>query len=81
MTTHTYHEDSHTHGLADGCPRCEEHAEHPERNLDSRNLKRLMEGKLYTRLDQVAANRLRDIRKKAEYLEDVLHRTEAESIG
>lgn len=34
---HTDHPDVHTHGLADGCPRCEEHAENPT-SLDARML-------------------------------------------
>lgn len=37
-TTHTIHEDISSHGLADGCPRCEEHAEQPIRDLDRSNL-------------------------------------------
>lgn len=28
-TVHTLHPDIHDHGLADGCPRCEELASHP----------------------------------------------------
>jgi hypothetical protein len=43
MATHTLHPDSHTHGLADGCPRCEEHAEHPTWTLDEANLAALRE--------------------------------------
>jgi hypothetical protein len=38
---HTFHPDTHTHGLADGCPRCTEHAQHPEASLDDRNLAEL----------------------------------------
>ena len=38
MTVHTYHPDSHTHGLADNCPRCAEHAAHPRGSLDDDNL-------------------------------------------
>lgn len=38
MTCHSYHPDTHTHGLADGCPRCDEHAAHPELGLDQGNL-------------------------------------------
>lgn len=34
---HTWHPDTHTHGLADGCPRCDQHAEHPEASLDRQN--------------------------------------------
>lgn len=38
MASHTFHPDTHTHGLADGCPRCDEHAERPEVGLDAENL-------------------------------------------
>lgn len=41
MSSHTRHPDVHTHGLQDGCPRCEEHAEHPERSLDNEMLEML----------------------------------------
>lgn len=40
--THTIHPDSHTHGLADGCPRCDEHALNPLRTLDEANLRGLL---------------------------------------
>lgn len=42
MTMHTYHDDTHTHGLADDCPRCAEHAEDPVRSLDGENLRRIV---------------------------------------
>ena len=42
MAADSSHPDSHTHGLADDCPRCAEHAEHPIQSLDERNLARLM---------------------------------------
>ena len=42
MSVHTFHPDSHEHGLADGCPRCEEHAAHPFESLDQRNLRVLI---------------------------------------
>lgn len=38
MTVHAYHPDTHTHGLADDCPRCLEHARHPLNSLDLENL-------------------------------------------
>jgi hypothetical protein len=41
-TTHTVHEDVHTHGLADGCPRCVQHAENPLRDLDDTVVRSLM---------------------------------------
>lgn len=43
MTVHSPHQDSHVHGLADGCPRCDEHANNPIPSLDSANLARLIE--------------------------------------
>lgn len=38
MTTHTLHPDSHENGLADDCPRCDEHARYPFDGLDNSNL-------------------------------------------
>jgi hypothetical protein len=35
MAQHTYHPDSHEHGLADDCPRCAEHAADPVAGLDT----------------------------------------------
>lgn len=43
MSTHTIHEDIHTHGLADGCDRCMEHAENPLRDLDDTVVRDLMQ--------------------------------------
>lgn len=42
MTSHTYHPDTHEHGLADECPRCAEHARHPFESLDDTNLRQLI---------------------------------------
>ena len=42
MATHSIHPNSHTNGLADGCERCEEHAEHPFDGLDDENLSILL---------------------------------------
>lgn len=42
MTIHSIHHDIHEHGLADGCPRCCEHAERPLQGLDRRMLARLV---------------------------------------
>ena len=42
MSAHSFHPDSHTHGLADDCPRCAEHAEHPFETLDDENLRALV---------------------------------------
>ena len=43
MTTHTFHPDTHEYGLADGCPRCDEHAERPLDGLDQENLANLID--------------------------------------
>lgn len=40
---HSSHQDVHTHGLADNCDRCAEHAEHPWRDLDEEVLRDLVE--------------------------------------
>lgn len=71
MTTHSPHPDSHTHGLADGCPRCQEHAEHPERGLARDNIRRLLRGETYTKLDERAAARLQDALRLGRFLEEV----------
>lgn len=42
MTMHSPHPDTHTHGLADDCPRCAEHADNPVLSLDQSNLARIM---------------------------------------
>ena len=42
MSTHTRHPDTHAHGLADDCPRCNEHADHPFESLDDGNLRALV---------------------------------------
>lgn len=41
MTVHTLHADTHTHGLADDCPRCEEIGEEPFYNMDESSLRHL----------------------------------------
>lgn len=51
--THTPHEDIHTYGLADGCPRCSEFAERPLL-LDARNLRTLVERTLRNRFGSEA---------------------------
>lgn len=58
MTTHIYHPDSHTHGLCSKCPRCREHAKHPEQSLDQENIDRLMNGDILTELDVQAVAQL-----------------------
>lgn len=42
MSTHTFHPDTHEFGLADNCPRCAEHAEHPLESLDKTNVQALI---------------------------------------
>ena len=59
MTIHTYHPDSHTHGLHPDCPRCQEHAEHPHESLDAWNRARLLCGDVFTDLDRQALAVLR----------------------
>ena len=43
MSVHTFHPDIHEHGLADGCPRCEEIARDPVWLLDDMALRLLIE--------------------------------------
>ena len=43
MSIHTIHPDTREHGLADGCPRCDEHAERPLDGLDNRNIEVLVD--------------------------------------
>ena len=38
MASHTYHPDTHTEGLADDCPRCDQHAVMPLEGLDEINI-------------------------------------------
>mgnify|MGYP001610228943 CR=1 FL=1 len=53
--THVFHPDSHSHGLADGCPRCAEHAEDLI-SLDDDNLTVLYRRTLaFERDDDIAA--------------------------
>ena len=42
VTTHTWHADVHACGLADDCPRCAEHAEHPLQSLDTAMVNELL---------------------------------------
>lgn len=57
MTSHSFHEDSHEAGLADDCPRCQEHALEPT-GLDAQNLRRIWEGPHHTATDLKAFNTL-----------------------
>lgn len=43
MTTHNVHPSIREHGLADGCPRCGEHAERPFDGLDDGNMGNLID--------------------------------------
>lgn len=65
MTTHIYHEDTHTHGLCNECERCQEHAEHPLASLDRDNLARIRRGDLFTALDRKAAAELGELNQAA----------------
>jgi len=71
MATHSPHEDSHTHGLADDCDRCAEHAARPH-SLDDENL-----GALWMRMldvefgDGTASYRSANEAKAGRYLYDV----------
>ena len=56
MTTHIYHPDVRTHGLRYECPRCQEHAEHPQ-FMDAELRYRIIQHPL-TRLDHEARERL-----------------------
>ena len=55
MSSHTYHPSIHEHGLADGCPRCAEHAETPWLSLDNENLEALVRRTQKWRRDPFAA--------------------------
>jgi hypothetical protein len=82
MSTHIFHPDTHEHGLASDCPRCIEHAEHPERGLDSDNLERLRQGRIFTPLDKIAAIHLSEVdqRQLADQDEIDSHRSSWGSI-
>jgi len=43
VSAHTVHQDTHSFGLADECPRCEEHASYPLASLDDENLEQLFQ--------------------------------------
>ena len=48
---------THTHGLQDGCPRCQQYVERPT-DLDAENLNRIWRGDHHTALDVQAYNAL-----------------------
>lgn len=63
--THTTHEEIREHGLADGCPRCEEHAQDPFRSLDDGNLNELLiraenDERPRSQNEGIAMNKVRD---------------------
>lgn len=61
MTIHTIHGPITQYGLADDCPRCQEHAANPLEGLDASNIGRLFAGKdLFTDLDRIAALNIRN---------------------
>jgi len=67
---HTYHEDVHEYGLADGCPRCRQQAERPLETLDDTMLRalfdRLASGQVARSLNEgLAMDNLRSDRQKA----------------
>ena len=55
MTTHIVHPSIRENGLADGCPRCEEHAEYPFEGLDNGNMESLID-RLASRADPRSIN-------------------------
>ena len=76
MSTHTFHPDTHEFGLADNCPRCEEHADHPLAGLDDHNLRvllRRIEEHLPHRSvnEGIAMANLRDVLVQMERLDEV----------
>ena len=76
MSIHTFHPDTHEFGLADNCPRCEEHANHPLAGLDDSNLRELLrriEERLLNRSinEGIAMAQLRDVLVQVERLDEV----------
>ena len=63
---HSYHPDSHTHGLADDCERCDQHAAHPWWGLDARNLAALRD-RIGQGLAPRSDNEAKAMRALAEY--------------
>jgi len=67
---HTLHPDVHEYGLADSCPRCRQHAEHPLDSMDDTMLRalfdRLASGQIARSLNEgLAMDNLRSDRQKA----------------
>lgn len=55
VATHNHPTSIKEHGLADGCPRCDEHAEDPFLGLDDGNMEQLID-RLADRTDSRSAN-------------------------
>jgi hypothetical protein len=72
MSSHTYHEDTHEFGLADDCPRCEEHAEHPFDSLDSENILALLD-RIENNLPARSDNEARAMQKMALHMAHERH--------
>ena len=73
MTTHAPHPDIATHGLAPGCPRCEEHAARPLTTLDLENILRLLvRREVRTELDALALRRLEEMYAEGRLLPKLL---------
>ena len=77
---HTSHPDSHHSGLADGCPRCESHAQNLL-SLDADNLLRIWSGTIITRTDMVAYNNLYRAVNQSLGLLSAIDRIEDETAG
>jgi hypothetical protein len=71
VTTHTYHPPAHTDGLADDCPRCQEHTEAPWATLDRQSIYRLLHGGEITDTDRRAASKLRSALEIGRFLVDI----------
>lgn len=65
MSTHTFHPDTRTDGLADNCPRCDEHAEAPWFTLDDANLEALVRRTQQWRHDPLSARPRSEAEHKA----------------
>ena len=71
MAIHTEHDSIGSSGLADGCPRCDEHAEHPFWGLDDSNL-----GSLVFRIDNDLTPRSDNERRAMYLVREALHMAE-----
>lgn len=71
MTAHIFHPDVHTYGLCPECPRCQEHAAHPE-GLDTDTALLILSHPI-SALDHEARSRLLAQRYTADQLDRWLH--------